>query len=109
MEMQPVLRAPCETALTAHARLAWLLRFLWLAVLLESPMTSLAFWGAPPVDGLLACPKYPGGSMGGMTRLEAMGTVHGGHEVGVGTDHADLVMGLEAHVQRLALAALIID
>lgn len=43
--------------------------------------------------------------MGGMTRLEAMGTV----EAGVGTDHADLVMGLEAHVQRMALAALIID
>ena len=50
------------------------------------------------MDGLLACPKYPSGSVGGMPRLEAMGTVHGGHVAGAGTDHADLVMGLEVHV-----------
>ena len=50
------------------------------------------------MDGLSACPKYPSGNMGNMPRLEAMGTVRGGHAAGAGTDHADLVMGLEVHV-----------
>lgn len=47
--------------------------------------------------------------MGSMTRLRMMGKVYSDHVPRAGTEHADLVMALEAHVQRPVLAALIID